>query len=65
MTLQIASLQPPPPEQLQLIGALAGNQEAMDQFARMNGGVISPAEFFAPDNVGRVFAAAAARPAER
>ncbi|MCW2540957.1 MAG: oxidoreductase [Frankiales bacterium] len=57
-TTQLATLQPPPPELQQLLGAVHGNQEAMDGFARVNAGVTSPAEFFAPDNVGRIFAAA-------
>ena len=57
-TTQLATLEPPPPELQQLLGAVHGNQEAMDGFARMNAGVTSPAEFFAPDNVGRIFATA-------
>ena len=51
-------LEPPPPEMQQLLGAVHGNQEAMDGFARVNAGVTSPAEFFSDDNVGRIFAAA-------
>jgi hypothetical protein len=35
----------------QLFGAIHGNQKAMDGFARMNAGTISPAEFFAPESV--------------
>jgi hypothetical protein len=31
----------------------------MDGFARLNAGTISPTEFFAPDNVEAIFAAAA------
>ena len=54
MTLQIASLQPPDEQMIQLVGAMAGNQEAMDAFARLNSGVISPVDFFAPENVGRI-----------
>jgi 2-polyprenyl-6-methoxyphenol hydroxylase-like FAD-dependent oxidoreductase len=61
LTCQIASLEPPPPEQLQLMGAMVGNQDAMDGFARVIGGVTSPAEFYSPENVGRIFAAAAQR----
>jgi len=57
-TTQLATLEPPPPDLQQLLGAVHGNQEAMDGFARMNAGVTSPAEFFAPDNVGRIFATA-------
>jgi len=55
-TAQLASLEPPPPELQQLLGAIHGNQEAMDGFARVNTGVTSPAEFFSEENVGRIFA---------
>jgi flavin-dependent dehydrogenase len=54
MTLQIASLQPPDDQMIQLVTAMAGNQAAMDAFARLNAGVTSPAEFFAPENLGRL-----------
>lgn len=57
-TCQLATLEPPPPEMQQLFGAMLGNQEAMDGFARVNSGVTSPAEFFSEENVGRIFAAA-------
>ena len=40
-TCQLATLEPPPPEMQQLLGAIRGNQEAMDGFARMNAGTIS------------------------
>ena len=46
------------PRLQQLLGAVHGNQEAMDGFARVNAGVTSPAEFFSEENVGRIFAAA-------
>jgi 2-polyprenyl-6-methoxyphenol hydroxylase-like FAD-dependent oxidoreductase len=57
-TCQLATLQPPPPEMQQLLGAMQGNQKAMDGFAQMNAGTISPAEFLSPENVGAIFAAA-------
>ena len=57
-TTQLATLEPPPPEMQQLLGAVYGNQEAMDGFAHVNAGVTSPAEFFSEENVGRIFAAA-------
>lgn len=60
-TCQLAALEPPPPQLQQLLGAMHGNQAAMDGFARVNAGVTSPAEFFSPENVGRIFQAAAAR----
>ena len=58
LTLQIASFEPPPPEMQQLLGAMLGNQDAMDGFARVNAGTTSPTEFFSEENVGRIFAAA-------
>ncbi len=60
-TTQLATLEPPPPELQQLLGAVHGNQEAMDGFARVNAGVTSPTEFFSEVNVGRIFAAAGER----
>ena len=57
-TCQLATLEPPPPEMQQLIAAIHGNQKAMDDFARMNAGTISPAEFFAPENINTMTAAA-------
>ena len=60
-TCQLATQEPPPPHVLQIFQAIHGNQEAMDGFARVNSGVTSPAEFFSEENVGRIFAAAAAR----
>ncbi len=59
-TAQLASQEPPPPEMQQLLGAVHGNREAMDAFARVSAGVTPPAEFFSEDNVKKVFAAAAA-----
>ena len=54
MTLGIASLQPPDPQMVQLISAIAGKQDAMDAFVRLNSGVTAPGEFFAPENIGRL-----------
>jgi len=51
-TCQLATLEPPPPAMQQLFGAIQGNRKAMDRFAQMNAGTISPAEFFAPQNMG-------------
>jgi hypothetical protein len=58
-TSQLATLELPPPELQQLLGAIHGNQEAMNGFARVNAGTISPAEFFAPENAQAILAAAA------
>jgi 2-polyprenyl-6-methoxyphenol hydroxylase-like FAD-dependent oxidoreductase len=53
-TCQLATLDPPPPDMQRLFAAIHGNRDAMDGFARMNAGTISPAEFFAPGNVARI-----------
>lgn len=45
-TCQLATLAPPPPEMQRLFGAIQGKRDAMDGFARMNAGTISPTEFF-------------------
>ena len=57
-TYQFAQLAPPPPEMQQLLGAVHGNPDAMNGFVRVFSGVVSPAEFFSEENVGRIFAAA-------
>jgi 2-polyprenyl-6-methoxyphenol hydroxylase-like FAD-dependent oxidoreductase len=60
-TCQLATLAPPPPEMRELFAAIHGNQDAMDAFARMNAGTVSPAEFFAPTSVGAIMATAQAK----
>jgi 2-polyprenyl-6-methoxyphenol hydroxylase-like FAD-dependent oxidoreductase len=57
-TCNFAKMAPPPPDMQQLFGAMYGNQEAMDGFAQVVAGVTSPADFFSPENVARIFAAA-------
>ena len=60
-TCELATLEPPPPELQQLLHAVHGNQAAMDGFARLNAGTISPNEFFGPENTGAILADAASR----
>jgi flavin-dependent dehydrogenase len=60
-TTQLATLEPPPPEMQQLLGAVHGNTEAMDGFASVAAGTLSPAVFFAPESIGRIMAAAMTR----
>jgi flavin-dependent dehydrogenase len=59
-TTQLATLAPPPPEVGQLLSAVAGNREAMNMFAGVVAGTVSPVEFFAPENIGRILGAASA-----
>ena len=54
-TCQLAALQPPSPEMQQLFGAIARSQQAMDGFAQMNAGTISPAQFFSPRTPARLW----------
>jgi len=56
-TCQLASLEPLPPPMQHLFGAIAGNQKAMDGFAQVNAGTISPAAFFSPENVRAIMTA--------
>lgn len=53
-TTDLARLEPPPPEMQQLLGAVAASQPAMDDFVSVTAGSLSPAEFFAPDNVAKL-----------
>jgi flavin-dependent dehydrogenase len=57
-TCMLAALEPPPPELQRLLGAIHGNQKAMDAFARLNAGTMSATEFFAPEHVGAILEAA-------
>lgn len=53
-TTQQATFEPPPPELQELLGAIAGNQPAMDAFVSLNAGTMSPLEFFDPDHLARL-----------
>ena len=53
-TCQIATLQPPPPELQRLLQGMQGHQPAMDAFAQMNAGTLSPAQFFAPGHLASI-----------
>lgn len=57
-TCKFAMLAPPTLEMQQLLGAVHGNPEAMDGFAQVISGVMSPTTFFSQENVRRIFAAA-------
>ncbi len=57
-TTQLATLEPPPPEMQQLLGAMYGNQDAMNMFVSITAGTVSPLEFFAPENIGRLMSTA-------
>lgn len=58
MTTQLATLEPPPPQAQQLLGAVARSRGAMDDFCRMNAGTLSPSVFYSPENIGAIMAGA-------
>ena len=53
-TCQLAALEPPPPEMQQLFAALLHNQEQTDRFFGVMAGTVPVAEFFSPENMGRL-----------
>jgi 2-polyprenyl-6-methoxyphenol hydroxylase-like FAD-dependent oxidoreductase len=53
-TTELATLQGPPAEVQQLLGAIHGQQDAMDAFVSVVAGTISPVEFFDPANIGQM-----------
>src|SRR5680860_831363 len=57
-TCEFATLEPPPAEMQALFGAMQGNQDAMDDFVSVMAATLPAPEFFAPENVGRIMAAA-------
>jgi 2-polyprenyl-6-methoxyphenol hydroxylase-like FAD-dependent oxidoreductase len=59
-TSQLAAFEPVPPEMQQLFAAVHGSQDAMDDFVSIIAGTVSPQEFFAPENIERIMAAAGA-----
>lgn len=58
LTTQLARLEPPPPDLAQVIAALADNQADTDRFMGLVAGTTPFAEFFAPESIGRIMAAA-------
>jgi 2-polyprenyl-6-methoxyphenol hydroxylase-like FAD-dependent oxidoreductase/DNA-binding CsgD family transcriptional regulator len=55
-TAQLATLESLSDDLEQLLLAIRGNQEAMDEFTRVGGAVTSPADFFSEANVRRLLA---------
>jgi 2-polyprenyl-6-methoxyphenol hydroxylase-like FAD-dependent oxidoreductase len=55
-TDEFAQLRTPPPELQQLLGAIHGNQDAMNAFVSVQASTLPAPEFFDPENVGRMMA---------
>jgi flavin-dependent dehydrogenase len=58
-TDDFAQLRPPPPELQQLLGAMAGNQEAMDGFVSVQAATLPAPAFFEPGNIASIMRDAA------
>jgi flavin-dependent dehydrogenase len=56
-TSELATMQPPPRQMLQLLAQIQGNQAAMDAFVSINAATVSPADFFNPAYLGQLLAA--------
>ncbi|HEY7073058.1 MAG TPA: NAD(P)/FAD-dependent oxidoreductase [Acidimicrobiales bacterium] len=55
-TTELATLEAPPPEVQQLLGAIHGHQDAMDAFVSVVAGTVSPVEFFDPASIQQMLA---------
>ena len=58
LTCELAALEPPPPEVLQLLMAARADERAADTFASVIAGSAPVAEFFGPENAERLLAGA-------
>jgi flavin-dependent dehydrogenase len=58
LTDEFSQLLPPPPALQQLLGAIQGDQEAVDDFISVQAATLPPQAFFAPENIGRLMGAA-------
>ena len=54
-TCQLAALEPPSPDTLQLYAALRGNRRAIDRFFGTIAGTVAIGEFFAPEHLQHIF----------
>jgi flavin-dependent dehydrogenase len=50
----IASFQPPPPEEMEIVAALPGNQAQIDRWLGVMCGTVSPEDFYSPANVAAI-----------
>jgi 2-polyprenyl-6-methoxyphenol hydroxylase-like FAD-dependent oxidoreductase len=60
-TTQMATLEPPPPEMQQLLGAVNTDQNAMNDFVSVVAGTLSPTDFFDPCHIEQLLAGGEAR----
>jgi flavin-dependent dehydrogenase len=63
LTCQLATLQPPPPEMVQLLAALQHNEEQRSRWFGVLAQTVPVPEFFSPQNVQRILAGKASRAA--
>jgi flavin-dependent dehydrogenase len=56
LSYQLAMLEPPSPEMMALYGALRDNKVERNRLMGTLGGIVSPAEYYAPENLQRIIA---------
>ena len=61
LNVSLASFEPRPEQERQMLAAIAGNQEEMNRFFRAREGMIPPESFFNRENMARLIAAAGMR----
>ena len=54
LNCQMATLEPPPPEMRPRFSALRSNPVEANRYMATLAGTVSPAEFFAPENMARI-----------
>jgi 2-polyprenyl-6-methoxyphenol hydroxylase-like FAD-dependent oxidoreductase len=58
-TCQMAELEPPPPDFIELLAAVSRDQRSMDRFVQMNAGTISPRDFMSKASIDEIVQRAA------
>jgi 2-polyprenyl-6-methoxyphenol hydroxylase-like FAD-dependent oxidoreductase len=61
LNISLASFEPRPEQERQLMAAIAGDQEEMNRFFRAREGMIPPASYFDAENIARIVGAAQER----
>jgi hypothetical protein len=62
-TCQLAKLEPPPSEMVQMLNALRVNREEIGRFLGTITGTVSIPEFFSPEHINHIIEASALKPA--
>jgi hypothetical protein len=61
LNISLASFEPRPEQERQLLAAIAGDQQEMNRFFRAREGMIPPESYFNAENIARIIGAAQER----